>query len=297
MAKTMIESFINKYQHAGRSQNTIKSYEGRLNKLNNWLKENRSISLETQEDLKMVTGLMLEEWQMELQDSGMTPVAIYPYVAAVKAFFDWAYKATVVDRNPALAMIPPKIKRKEQVHLEWAQVERLMQVFRSRNETRDLCIMGIGFTMGLRNSAICGLNIDDVKSNTLVYTNKGGARLTAYIPEYLLGMINAYIRKERKDANPEDPLFLNARGNRITNKNILELMHKAGELIGVPELTVHAMRRSCLTRVSELNSIEMAQTIAAHQSSHTTERYVYQSEDNMRKLYEGMNILDFSNKE
>ena len=296
MGKLLIDSYINKLRHAGRSENTITAYYGKLRKLNAWLVDNHGLSLDNAEDLKQVTGLMLEEWQMELQDGGMTPATLHAYIAPARAFFAWAYNGTVIDRNPALAMIIPKVQREEQVHLEWSQVERLMQAYRSRNETRDMCIMGIGFTMGLRNGAICGLNIGDINGNTLTYTNKGGSRITAYIPDFLLSMIDSYIKTERETAAQEDPLFITTHGTRITRFDILRLMRKAGEYIGVPNLTAHAMRRSCLTRVQELNSIDMAQAMAAHQSSSTTQRYVYQSEDNMRKLYEGMNILDFDSE-
>ena len=75
------------------------------------------------------------------------------------------------------------------------------------------------------------------------------------------------------------------------------MCHKAGKFIGVPELTAHAMRRSCLTRVSELQGMELAQSLANHSSSYTTERYVYQSQNNMEKLYEEMNILNFDDEE
>lgn len=297
MKKSLIEAYINKLVHAERSVNTIKMYESRLRKLDSWLIEKHSLSIDNQDNLRDVTGLMLEDWQMELQDNGMTPATLHTYVAPVRAFFDWAHNATIIDRNPALAMMLVKVQRKEQVHLEWSQVERLMQAYRSRNEIRDMCIMGIGFTMGLRNSAICGLNIGDLNGNTLSYTNKGGARLTAYIPDFVLKMLNTYISESRKDAKPDEPLFINRLKRRITRADILNMMRRAGEFIGVPNLTAHAMRRSCLTRVQELNSIDMAQSIAAHQSSHTTERYVYQSEDNMRKLYEGMNILNFDGRD
>ena len=297
MGKLLIDSYINKLRHAGRSENTITLYHDRLKRLDAWLIKNHELSINNAEDMKMVTGLMLEDWQMELQDTGMKPATLHTYVAPIRAFFDWAYNGTVIDRNPAMAMITPKVQREEQSHLEWDQVERLMQSYRSRNEIRDMCIMGIGFTMALRNSAICALNIGDIKGNTLTYTNKGGARLTAYIPDFLLTMISSYIKTKRKDAQPDDPLFISTHGNRITRFDILRLMKKAGTYIGVPDLTAHAMRRSCLTRVQELNSIDVAQAMAAHQSSSTTKRYIYQSEDNMRKLYEGMNILDFDNKE
>lgn len=291
---SLIERFTAKLQFAGRSRNTIKTYSLRLEKLDAWLRENHSVSIAAEESIASVRGAMLEEWQFFLRESGTGSAAEHSYVAAAKSFFGWAMDAGFVTQDPSKALTSVKVVSGEQVHLEWAQVERLFQAYRSRNEILDLCILGIGFTMGLRNSAICGLNIGDYTGNKLSYINKGGRRTSAYVPDFIGELLNRYISENRKGAGADEPLFVNNRKNRLATRDLLRMCHKAGKFIGVPELTAHAMRRSCLTRVSELQGIELAQSLANHSSRYTTERYVYQSKDNMQRLYEDMNLLDFS---
>jgi len=295
--KSLIERFLDKLEFAGKSSNTISTYGLRLRKLNDWLAENHDAPIDTASGIAKVKGAMLEDWQYSLRESGKGQAAEHSYVAAAKSFFKWALDAGYINTDPSRALTAVKVVSKEQVHLEWSQVEHLFQAYRSRNEILDLCILGIGFTMGLRNSAICGLNIGDFTGTKLTYTNKGGRRVTAYVPEFIAELIKKYIAEFRSGASADEPLFVNIRKNRFSRRDLLRMCHKAGKFIGVPELTAHAMRRSCLTRVSELQGIELAQSLANHSSSYTTERYVYQSQNNMEKLYEDMNILNFDDEE
>ena len=252
---SLVKRFLDKLQFAGKSNNTIITYELRLKKLDEWLIENHGTSINTESGIANVKGAMLEDWQYFLRNSGKGSSAEHSYVAAAKSFFKWAVDAGYVTADPSRALTSVKVVSKEQVHLEWNQVEHLFQAYRSRNEILDLCILGIGFTMGLRNSAICGLNIEDFSGNKLTYTNKGGRRVTAYVPEFIADMIKRYIAEYRSGAAGDEPLFLNRRKNRFGRHDILNLCRRAGKFIGVPELTPHAMRRSCLTRVSELQGI------------------------------------------
>lgn len=293
---TLIDRFLSKLEFAGKSINTISTYKLRLTKLDIWLMENCDMTINTEQGITRIRGADLEMWQYHLRESGTGTASEHSSIAAAKSFFKWAVDAGYITADPSRALISVKVVSKEQVHLEWEQVERLFQAYRSRNEILDLCILGIGFTMGLRNSAICNLNIEDFKDNKLTYTNKGGRRVTAYVPDFIAELIKKYIAESRLHAVPGDPLFINYRGNRFTRKDLLRKCHKAGQFIGVPELTVHAMRRSCLSRVSELQGIELAQSLANHSSQYTTERYVYQSRDNMERLYEDMNILKFDDE-
>lgn len=290
MSNSVFEMYLMKVRFKGCTKCTETTYRAQLDKFNKYMKEVHGIDVDTIEGVQSVTGLMLESWQMHVRETGVKPATEQVCVASVRAFFAWAVKAMIIERDPSVVLISLKIKHEEQPHLPWADVEKIMESYHSRNEIRDLCIMSVGFTMGLRSISMRELNIGDVFEDHITYRNKGGAIKTAYVPKPVMELVTEYITKYRKGAAAEDPLFISERGGRIQKAAVANIFHKAGELIGV-HLTPHASRRACLSRVSELGGIELAQSIAQHSSSKVTERYIYDSPEHMNKLYENMPLF------
>lgn len=296
MENSVVEKYIAHMKFAKKAIGTVDNYRRAINTFNKWLMENHNISCDDTEDIKKVNGAMLEEYQISIRESGCEPGTENGKIVPLNMFFGWAEKVGLIDRNPGTALVHVKVVPKEQPHLEWKQVEQLMQTYRSNEQSRDMCILAIGFTMGLRASGIAGLMMGDYHDGQLTYTNKGGARKTAYVPEFVCPLIDKYIAEKRNRAGEDSPLFVTHSGKPMTRQYIYEMCRRAGDQIGV-HMTAHAMRRSALTRASEIQGLEMAQAIAAHSSSRTTQRYIYQSAENMNTLYSQMNPLDFSNDE
>lgn len=294
--KSLIERYIAHMEFAMRSDRTIDNYRRYIRKFDEWIRTKYGISCDNEEGIKQITGAMLEEYQLDVRESGCEPATENLKTISVNTFFKWAERVGIIDKNPGTAFVRVKVIPKEQPHLEWKQVEQLMQTYRSREQNRDMCILAIGFTMGLRASGIANLTIGDYNDGKLTYTNKGGARKTAYVPEFVRPLIAKYISEERSMAEADAPLFVSHSGKKMCRQDISEMCRKAGAQIGV-KMSAHAMRRSALTRASEIQGLEMAQTIAAHSSSRTTQRYIYQSAENMKAVYSQMNPLDFSSDE
>ena len=294
---SIIQKYISKLRFSNKSELTIRQYEPRLRALDKYLSINCGTSIDSAVSIREVTGLMLEEWQQWLRDvkkAGSSTEAAF--VAAIKSFFVWATNAGLVDRNPALSLISIHVVKREQPHLEWSDVEKLIEKYESRDRVRDVCILAIGFIMGLRVSAISGLNISDIGDKKLRYKNKGGAIVTAYIPDEIKILIDKHIKENRFGAGADEPLFVSREGTRITVRTIERMCDKAGLSVG-QKLTPHAMRRSCLSRIDEIAGTEMAQVVASHASKETTRGYIYGSEERMDELYSGMKIFSFNKKD
>jgi integrase len=130
----------------------------------------------------------------------------------------------------------------------------------------------------------------DREQRKLTFVNKGGATHTAFLAPEILNAIDRYIKEDRAEAKPEDPLFLSERGNRISVDAIEHLCKKCGKMIG-KNGTPHAMRRTCLTRVKEIEGMEMAQMFGAHSDAKMTKRYIYDTVEEMDKVYGRMGLF------
>lgn len=290
-ANSMFTRFFNKLAFKEASDQTVTTYRFHLNKLRLFLTAQFGVDPDSETGIRDVTGGMLEEFQITLKEQGAKPATQQLSCAVARAYFNWAFKAGLVDKNPADALTNVKVVREEQSHLSWPQVEQLMGTYHSRNQLRDVTLMAIGFTMGIRVGGILGLNIGDIhEDGTLTYRNKGGARVTAFIPEPVMNLIDEYIRKERAYADPDEPLFVSATGARLSVDTVEVIYKKAGNMLGI-HITPHSARRTCLSRINELQGREMAQVVAHHSDARTTSRYLYESREAMADLYRGMSLF------
>ena len=294
--ESVIERFFKKLEFREVSDNTVTTYRWHINKLAKYLSAEFGVDISTEDGMRGVTGGMLEAFQIEVKEQKVAPATQQLSCAVARTFFSWAHKAGIIDRNPGNALVNIKVPHEEQSHLSWTQVEHLMANYHSLNQVRDTAIMGIGFTMGIRVSGIVGLNIGDIhpSTQTLTYRNKGGATVTAYIPEPVLKLIMQYMTQYRGVAEADEPLFV-ATGSATPKRlsvDAVELIYKnASKVVGV-HITPHSARRSCLSRINELRGIDMAQAIAQHSTTRMTERYLYESPEAMAELYEGMKLFN-----
>lgn len=290
----LLTRYIDKLKFKGCSECTVHTYTVNLDQFRTYIKDNFMLDAMELDDIKQVAGYMVEQWQLDLRNRKLSPSSEQLKVAVVRAYFTWLTKAQFIDRNPADILVNVKVTQEEHPHLSWSEVERVMELYHSRNTLRDYCIMSIAFTMGIRVSGIADLNIGDINGNTMTYTNKGGARKTAFIPDPVVDVLCQYIAARRAKADESEPLFVSERNDRIDTATIRNIFKKASDLIGT-KITPHGARRTCLSRINELQGLEMAQSIAAHTSDRVTKRYLYESAEHMRELYKDMPLFNPNN--
>jgi integrase len=290
------EKYFDRLRFAKRSELTIKQYGRKLAKLHEYMMEKHGLSLDSEDDVRQIKGWMLSEFQESLRAGGMSLENEATFVRAIKSFFSVLGRLDFIDRdkNPADALMTVSVPQKEQPHLTWSEAETVIQKYTSRNELRDLAILGLAFTVALRVSAIVNLNIGDIdfEGRELKYINKGGARKTAYIPEEVARAIKRYVDEYRFYAEDDDPLFISERGERISTDAIRYICRKSSKIIG-KKFTPHAARRTSISRANEIKGKELAQLFGAHTSGRTTARYIYTSSEQMDEVYERMKLFSF----
>lgn len=290
---TLRERYVDSLRFAKKSELTIRQYTIKLDKFNDFLKNRHNITLDTREEVVQIDGLMCEDYQKSLRELNMSSSNEMAHVIAVRAYFAWLEKMLIIDagKNPAGAFASVKIQHKEQPHFDWSEAEQMFKLFTSRNKARDVAILSIALILGLRVSGIIGLKMSDVdfEKKTITFVNKGGAVKTVYAPDTVLTNIKSYIDQSRADALEEDPLFVSERGNQISADAVRNICKNAGNIVG-KKGTPHAMRRTCLSRIDELQGREMAQIAGGHASAQTTSVYIYPSNERMDKVYADMDL-------
>ncbi len=144
---------------------------------------------------------------------------------------------------------------------------------------RDVALFTLLYGCGLRISEALGLNIADAplpgSDAALRVLGKGGkTRLVPVLP--VVRQAIAGWMAHRGGAEPDEPLFLGARGKRLDPGVAQKTLRDYRRLAGLPEhATPHALRHSFATHLlaggADLRSI---QELLGHASLSTTQRYI-----------------------
>lgn len=161
------------------------------------------------------------------------------------------------------------------------------QRYKYRNATM---ILMLGYT-GIRVSELVQLDIDDIdlKERTFIVTRKGGDQERLYFPDEIVSTLFYYL-EIRKSANNVDnlnknALFLSNRRQRISTRQVRNVLEKYGEKAGLNNITPHTFRRSFgMALYNSTGDIQLTADILGHATTETTRKfYAKPTEERKRK--------------
>lgn len=193
----------------------------------------------------------------------------------VALFYKYALRDDIIAKDPAAYIDRPKIDTDGQRRTFLAPLQHgiFMAAAKEHGEMAHAlaCLLGM---RGLRISAACGLNIEDVHQqqgyDVITYIAKGGKLTTQALPVAAMRAVRAAIG-ERLDG----PLLLNQRGRRMDRAAATRLIQKICRAANVDDdITPHSLRRSFITTglASGIPARDM-QLAAGHAQINTTMLY------------------------
>ena len=214
-------------------------------------------------------------------------------LSSIKNFYNWLARNNIVE-NTALSIISSP--RRSKILPKAIEVDDALNILDiakdfSKKEwqgLRDVAIFTILYGCGLRISEALSLNMGDINHNNfLKIKGKGNKeRLVPLLP-IIKEKINAYIEACPYDIKNGEPLFLGARGERISPRIVQRTLEKIRGYLGLSDnLTPHALRHSYATHLlangTDLRSI---QELLGHASLSTTQRYTDVHIETLKKEY------------
>ncbi|HEX7881391.1 MAG TPA: tyrosine recombinase XerC [Afipia sp.] len=156
---------------------------------------------------------------------------------------------------------------------------------------RDAAVMALLYGSGLRISEALGLIRRDVplpgKGDVIVVTGKGNKTRMVPVLQNVLTLIHDYVAMCPHTIAPDGPIFVGARGGRLSPRIIQLTMERLRGALGLPDsATPHALRHSfathLLTRGGDLRAI---QELLGHSSLSTTQIYTGVDADRLLDVY------------
>lgn len=219
--------------------------------------------------------------------------------SSINSFFNFLKNNGNITENPMEKTNRPKIKTEHKVtYLSSDEItdvlDKIKQEATSKKMSRDLCIISLALSTGLRVSAITQINVQDVnlKNNTIAVIEKGNKIRTIHIGGNMRQLIIQYLedREVCFSRISTDALFVSQWGTRMTAQAVRNLVSKYTDGITDKHITPHKLRASAATNLAANGaSIQAIAKILGHENIQTTRRYVEVLEE---ETANAINILD-----
>lgn len=229
-------------------------------------------------------------------------------VIAVRNFFAWAAHAGVIAHDPASALRIPKSDTMLPEVLNEGQAAALMdtvdheveeptdpsdprQVHDYALELRDAAMLELLYATGVRVAELVGLDLGDIHEDnrTVKVTGKGNKQRVVPYGVPAQRAVRAWLDHGRSvlaTAASGDAVFLGARGGRIDQRIVRQVVHDAAAAAEVPDIGPHALRHSAATHMLDGGAdLREVQEMLGHSSISTTQRYTHVSIEQLKGRY------------
>lgn len=304
----LLDRFLGYFQAIReRSPLTIREYRYDLCLFFRWLKlKRRLVPVDTLlvdvdladvdiELIRSVTLTVLYEYVTWLsRERKLAPSSRARKIASIRSFFHYLHtKENLLTENIAAALESPKLVRRLPRYLSVEESKNLLQAAADSDSplsTRDYCILTLFLNCGLRLSELCGINLRNIKEETLTVLGKGKKERTVYLNGACLYAMEKYLADRPHTARTDpDALFISRPGNRISTKMVQVLIKNYIRQAGLDptRYSTHKLRHTAATLMYQYGQVDIRalQQILGHVSIATTEIYTHVDE---RRLHEAV---------
>jgi integrase/recombinase XerC len=225
------------------------------------------------------------------QQRGIGKRSVARALSALRTFYRFLNATRGIEVNPARAARTPRLDRTLPTWLDRAETDELFHNAEARAatggfaEARDLAMLEMFYSTGMRLSELAGLNDADVDlvSDQVKLRGKGKKERIVPVGSKAAAALRRYLRLRGEGR----ALFVNRRGKRITPRGVQLAMKRlfAGLARGT-NLHVHALRHSFATHLLDAGAdLRSVQELLGHASLGTTQVYTHTSVDRLKKVY------------
>ncbi len=244
----------------------------------------------------------------ELYEEGLSRATSARKLAAIRSFTRYLRREGAVDRDAGALVASPAVERRVPAHLARDEMEALLESPDSTTPLgrRDRAILELFYASGLRLSELALLDLEDINlgSRMVRVLGKGGKErivpctrpaataIRAWLPDRRRVAASApprMVRSRRGHARqtPDDPLFVNKHGGRLSTRSIDRLVRKyAAQVATRLGISPHALRHSFATHLLDAGAdLRSIQELLGHSRISTTQRYTHVSTAQITDVY------------
>ncbi len=272
------------------SPHTRRAYRQDLAEFKAFLEEQPQLRGTENGGIALVNSIVLRRY-LALLHKKNRKTTIGRKLSALRSFFRYLVREGVLRVNPAEALATPRREQYLPNTLSADEAYALMERGHGCDllALRDRAIVETLYSCGLRVSELTGLDVSsvDFAQNLVRVLGKGRKERIVPIGSKACKALEDYL-EARGGGAPEEPLFLNYRGGRLTarsvERNLKKLLLQAGVL---KDASPHDLRHSFATHLLDGGAdLRAIQELLGHASLSTTQKYTQVSVDQLMRVYD-----------
>jgi integrase/recombinase XerC len=252
------------------------------------------------DSLEAVDLRALRSWLAKQHALGHARATLQRRAAAARVFFGWARETGQLTTDPAANLRSPKITRVLPATLDRAIAAQMLdEAIATAREVggpvaaRDVAVLEILYSTGIRVSELCGLNLNDLDRERRVIRvfGKGSKERTVPVGAPALRAVEAWLEKARPQlitGESGQAIFIGERGRRIDPRVVRRIVHRSLRMTeGAPDLGPHGLRHAMATHLLEGGAdLRSVQEILGHASLATTQIYTHVTNERLRTAFQ-----------
>lgn len=223
---------------------------------------------------------------------GLSGRSLQRQLSSLRSFYNFLLREQHMRNNPANGISAPKSRRKLPSTLDVDQLQQLLQSdAQDTLSLRDLAMMELLYSSGLRLAELISLNLEDVdlQDATVRVTGKGAKTRIVPVGRMARKALQGWRQRRGELAAPEErALFVSRRGARMSPRAIQQRLQQWGVRSGcATRLHPHKLRHSFASHMLESSGdLRAVQELLGHADISTTQIYTHLDFQHLAKVYD-----------
>lgn len=277
----------------GRSAHTVRAYGGDVRQL---FAHAAAAGVQRLDEVDLP---LLRSWLSRQQLAGASRTTLARRASAARVLFAWALRRGLLEHDPAVLLASPKAHRTLPDVLRADEAAQALEAAAVAADDgspvglRDRAALELLYATGIRVGELCGLDRADVDRSRRVLrvVGKGDKERSVPLGVPALRALEQWLEQGRPalaTARSGDALLLGARGGRVDQRVVRDVVHRALRRVpGAPDLAPHGLRHSAATHLLEGGAdLRSVQEMLGHATLATTQIYTHVTVERLRATYD-----------
>ncbi len=297
-------AFLKHNRHV--SPHTLRAYESDVTQYLAWVagETGKKMSALEAADLDMLSA---RSHLTALNKAGKARSSVARKLSALKTFVRYLRREDLIEHDPTAMAVAPKRDQTIPVFLSEQEITRLIETPNTGDPLgrRDRAILELFYASGLRLSELVAVDMEDLnlsgrmvrvmgkgrKERLLPFNQSAADAIRAWMKDRTLILASRRSRpvspKRPKGAKADDPLFINYRGTRLTDRSVDRLLRKyVAQCSTRMGISPHALRHSFATHLLQRGAdLRAIQELLGHAALSTTQRYTHVNAAQLIEVY------------
>ena len=269
------------------SPSTLANYRHNLSLLRRYLAESLNI-----ENWAKVDPRHLRSFVAQQHRSGYNARSIAAQLSATRSLYRFLLRRGLADNNPALDVPAPKADKPLPKTLPPDSIDQLLSIDAEDSvSVRDLAMMELLYSSGLRLAELVGLDLDqlDLHVRQVRVLGKGNKERVIPVGRKAADALQKWLQQRCDMAHADETaVFVGERGRRISRSVISKRLKQWAQQQGLKEnLHPHRLRHSFATHLLESSGdLRAVQQLLGHANISTTQIYTHLDFQRLAEVYD-----------